>query len=207
MLLLLENSYLNWLWALPKQLAQLFSVDVPPKPKFHMALTSPGMGKTRLLCEWAAEALQRDSILLEFVHGVTNKKRKESFEWIFPSLPVENDPKNSFKSKMVFLYELLDAVECDRHFGFSLPLDFAASEASPIIIRDILSTAVLDALLVNGRGNLSVKFLFSSRKKYYGGKNKELCTFGCCDWISFSLESSKTRRYDCERRTLCTKSL
>jgi hypothetical protein len=191
LLTLLENSYLNWLWALPKQLRQLFSVDIVSKPKFHMSLTSLGMGKTRFICDWAVEALQRNSLLQDFVYGDTKKRKlDESFEWNFPSLPIENDSENIVKSKMLFLYELRDAVECDRHFGLALPIDFAGSEASPIIIRDIISTAVYDALLVYGRGRNYSLVILTLRKKYNRRRNKALHTFRHCNWIPCSMVTS-----------------
>ena len=140
------------------------------RPVFVAAVTSIGMGKTRIVRDWAREILKKNQILSAFVAGewtshietdlstAFNYSSTEEFEWITPTLPTSIEFKNA-KDKFnnlarLFLFELKDSVESSRFMGIRIFAEMTSRFRCSEAVLNILNASALFNIVSAAGGTL-----------------------------------------------------
>ena len=182
---MLDHGFNQWLFSLSQSFLQLLGHkgSLLAKIPYSMALTARGMGKTRFLRSWAKEVLKKDFILINFVKQKTNYATEkpeasiyeehadeepiteEKFDWsIAPQLHLFEDKSACHENiARLFLWELRDAVLCNRVMGFSLDNEFENLKVDGKIMNEIFWSFFIFAICSISKGTI-FHFVFKNRE-------------------------------------------
>ena len=168
---MLVGAFLNWIECLSPKFIDIFGFRTPLKRKisFQAALTSMGMGKSRIMTDWAKEVLKNHDILqgfisfqwlhqLEFssednqpINYAKIENTSEAYEFKYIDL---NEKKEFNKQDLahIFIAELYDAAISGRYIGVAIPESGLMDTASQKDVKNILTKSALYSLIRAAQG-------------------------------------------------------
>jgi hypothetical protein len=183
---LLIGFFLNWVKTLPINFVEQFNATqlqtLTQKVEFQGAITTMGMGKTRILTDWSKEVWKHNDILEDFstlnwivaYKSDFSSRTTKSTQVLSPTLRVPYKGAQPFQLKAVilskhmrpedlaalYLWELKDAVESSRYIGVKIQpglVSFFNREK----IKQILNRSALYSLFEAASGIIPHLLIFT----------------------------------------------